>query len=91
MQKKVVAGIEVNDSPRLKDGSRAMFVRVLDKRGTKKCIDMLQELNPQAPGVIEDNKVSIYAPDGDLVLSAMPTDERKAFFVCRLHKEVFAQ
>lgn len=88
---KTVNGIKVNNNPKLADGSSAMFVRVNTKVEVKKSIDMLQELNPNAPALIDDGMVSIYAPDGDLVYAVMPKDEAKTSFICRFHKEVFKQ
>jgi len=88
---KIVCGIAVNDHPKMPDGSSAMFVRINTKAEVKKSLDMLEELNPQAPAEINGTLVSIYAPDGDLVYAAMPKDEAKTAFICRFHKEVFKQ
>lgn len=85
--------IKFNESPRLSDGERAMFVRILSKADAKKAVDMLRELNPQAPAYLDKQggMLSIYAPDGDLVFSMIPTDSRKEHFICRLNKMVFSQ
>lgn len=81
-----------NDHPKI-GGKSAMFVRVLDKKGVRNTLGMLQEIAPNPPAVIDKEAMTtkIYAPDGDLVLCAIPTDDRKKHFVVRLHKEVFSQ
>ena len=85
-------GIKFNDSPRLPNGERAMFVRILDKKDAKKCVDQVRELNPQAPAFLDKDGglLQVYAPDGDLVFGMVPTDSRKAHFICRLNREVFS-
>lgn len=85
--------IKFNDSPTLDNGESAMFVRILDRKNTKELFNHLRSLNPQAPAYLNKNteQFCAYAPDGDLVMSLIPTDARKAYFVCRLHKEVFVQ
>lgn len=85
-------GVMFNDSPRLSNGERAMFVRILDKKAARVPFEQVRDLNPQAPAYLDKDAgmLCVYAPDGDLVLSMMPTDERKAHFICRMHKEVFS-
>ena len=87
----IVNGVKVNNNPKLSDGTPAMFVRVNTKAEVTKSLDMLQELNPDAPALINKGLVSIYAPDGDLVYAVMPQDETKKLYICRFHKEVFKQ
>lgn len=86
-------GIKFNESPRLPNGERAMFVRILSKPDAKKSVDQVRELNPYAPAYLDKQggMLRIYAPDGDLVLSMIPTDSRKEHFICRMNKEVFKQ
>lgn len=86
-------GFKCNELPKLEDGASAMFVRILDKKGVKKMIKMLEPLNPAPPAKIDrDAKTTrIYAPDGDLILGVLPVDGRGLNYIVRLHKEVFAQ
>ena len=85
-------GIIFNDSPRMPDGTRAMFVRILSKSDTRKSFEQIKDLNPQAPAHVDDaGLLRVWAPDGDLVFSAMPTDHRNAHFICRMHREVYRQ
>lgn len=90
MEPKIVNGIVVNDSPKMPNGKSAMFVRILDKADTKKMVDMIRDNFPDAPATLKNDMLSVYAPDGDLVFSTLPTDERKAYFICRCHREVFS-
>ena len=70
-------GIKFNDSPRLANGERAMFVRILDKKDAKECVDKVRQLNPMAPAYLDKDaaQLCVYAPDGDLVFGMVPTDE----------------
>lgn len=87
--KDIFPDTKFNDNPRI--GSKpAMFVRMMDKKGVRKCVKQLKELNPAAPAHIDDGGlIRIYAPDGDLVFSALPKDGET--FICRHHREVFSQ
>lgn len=82
-----------NDSPRLANGERAMFVRILDKKAARKVFEQVKDLNPYAPAYLDKERkmLRVWSPDGDLVLAQLPTDDRCEHFICRLHKEVFAQ
>ena len=86
-------GFKCNELPKLPDGTSAMFVRILDRNGVRKMLELLQSLNEAPPAKIDRAAFTtrIYAPDGDLIFGVLPIDERKKDFICRLHKEVFAQ
>src|SRR6056297_3063852 len=75
-------GVKFNDSPRLANGDSAMFVRILDKKGVKRCMKQLIELNPTAPAFNDGTLLRVWAPDGDLAFSFMPTDDRREYFLC---------
>lgn len=86
-----VKGRKVNNSPKMVDGSSAMFTRVLTKEQVDESVKKVMELNPHAPCSFDaDNDfLRIYAPDGDLVFASFPKSE--TMYICRFHKEVFSQ
>lgn len=65
-----------------------MFVRILKKKQMRQMLAMLKkEFNAEPEKGDTLNRV--YAPDGDLVFSAL--EYRSNTYIVRLHKEVFSQ
>jgi hypothetical protein len=69
---------------------RKMFARMLKTDGVTKCLEMLSEAAGRKIEVdLKAEFFEVKAPDGDVVFAGLK--KSKDVWVCRLHREVFAE
>ncbi|MFP4570112.1 hypothetical protein [Rhodosalinus sp.] len=69
---------------------RTHFVRILDYGQVRKMIDMLNTVSDKTIPYPPENEefFNVHAPDGDVVFAGLKKGGR---WICRLHREVFAE